>query len=276
MLFPSVNKQKSWLFFILTILTSLSLYFHFSFQGTLDERGVWIDRSISQVLSPFQSIFRGATEWTSTSTSRISELWTAQEENLSLKARMTEQSLLLQKLGEIERENLRLKSLLKFKDERPIKMRAARVIARDVSLFFRTIDIDLNAADGVQRGMAVVSAEGAVGRILRTSSSGSTVLLVNDVNSRLDGVIQRSRSQVIVGGSVAGDLNLQLLPRRSDVQVGDVVVTAGTGGLFPQGFKIGTMTKVEENVHSVLEEASLEPAVQFGSLEEVFVVLNEP
>lgn len=238
----------------------------------MDERGQWIDRSISHLLSPIQSLVRFTTEWSSTSVGRVSELWNAQDENLLLKQKITEQSLLLQKFGELERENERLKGLLNFKLSKPLEMRAARVIARDVSLFFRTIDIDLGSQDGIERGMAVVSSEGAVGRILRTSSSVSTVLLVTDVNSRLDGVIQRSRSQVIVGGTTSGDLNLLMLARRSDVKTGDLVVTAGTGGLFPPGFKIGTMTQIEENPHFVLEEASLEPAVQFNSLEEVFVV----
>jgi rod shape-determining protein MreC len=67
-------------------------------------------------------------------------------------------------------------------------------------------------------------------------------------------------------------LKLQLLARRSDIKSGDAVVTAGTGGLFPPGYQIGVIVGVAEDPNFVLDEASLEPSVDFGALDEVFVV----
>lgn len=272
MLFPSVNRQKTWLLLLLVVLVSSNLYFHFSFEGSVEERGRWIDRSIARVLTPIQTLFNFMGEWSTMSASKISRMMEAEQENVRLKEELTTLQLNLQNYKELESENSRLRNLLSLKAASKAELRAAKVVGRDVNIFFRTLEIDLGEEDGIERGMAVVCAQGAVGRILRVSASTSTVLLISDLNSRIDGVVQRSRSQVIVGGSPQGDLKLQLLARRSDVQSGDSIVTAGTGGLFPPGYAIGVIVGVAEDPNFVLDDASLEPTVDFGTLEEVFIV----
>jgi len=136
----------------------------------------------------------------------------------------------------------------------------------------RSARLDRGLDDGVEKGMAVVSPQGVVGQVDQVFEKEAVIQFLTDINSRLDGVVERSRTQVIVGGSLEGDLKLYFLARRSDVRQGDVVYSSGTGSIFPAGFKIGTIIGHSQDPNAILEDAELEPAVNFGSLEEVFVV----
>lgn len=273
MLFPSVNTQKSWLGFLLGFLVLLNIYFHYTFDGTLEERGRWIDRSLGRILLPIQAAFHWGAESVSSSTARFSDLWQADLENQKLRAELQQAQLTLQKLSELDLENERLRKLLELKSKAPFRLQTAQIVGRDVNPFFHTVEINAGEAEGIERGMAVVCDQGVVGRILRVGRSSSTVLLVTDLNSRVDGVIQRSRVQVIVGGAASGDLRLHLLPRRSDIRPGDTIVTAGVGGIFPSGYRLGTILGASDDPNLVLGDAEVEPAVNFASLEEVFVVV---
>jgi rod shape-determining protein MreC len=178
----------------------------------------------------------------------------------------------LKDFEELKGENTRLNELLKFRQEQKYNFFPSRVIGRDVSLFFRTLEIDRGFEDGIEPGMSVVSPAGIVGRILRTSPRSSSVLLISDINSKIEAVVQRSRTRVIVGGSVDGNLTLRFLPRRFDVRQGDVIVSTDVGGKFPAGFHIGVIVGIGEDPNLVLQQAELEPAVTFDSLEEVYIV----
>lgn len=274
MLYPSVNSQKTWLGFLLLILVLLNLYFHFSFDGTVEERGRWIDKSLSTVVRPFQTLVSGAGDWIESGGSKVTRLWEADRQNQELLKRIEIQETDLLKLSEVERENARLRELLEFRPSVKAKLQGAKVVGREVNSFFRSIEIDRGADDGLERGFAVVSNQGVVGRILRISDSHSTVLLITDLNSRVEGVVERSRTQVVVGGAASGDLRLHFLPRRADVLQEDWVVTSGLGGVFPPGFRVGRITSKTTDPDFVLEDADLEPAVDFGKLEEVFVVMG--
>lgn len=272
MLFPSVNRQKSWLLFLLAVLVSTNIYFHSSFNGTLEERARWLDGFFSKIIVPFQRMFLWAENSVEHGSVRLGQLLDAENENRGLREQIQNQDLMLQALEEVKAENLRLKTMLEFKTAAPNIFLAARVIGRDISLLYRTFEIDRGTEDGVLKSMAVVSPEGVVGRILRAEPHSSTVLLVNDVNSALDGVVQRSRTRVIVGGAIDGDLKLRFLPRRWDLRQGDVIVTSGLDGRFPAGFKMGVVIGIAHDPNFVLDQAVLEPALNLDSLEEVFIV----
>lgn len=272
MLFPSVNKQKTWLLFLLIVVVCLNLYFHFTFVGTLQNRAQWIDRLFSKVLSPAQRTIAWTEDSISNGSQKFQHFWTVDRDNENLKRTIAAKDLDLQQLDEVRLENDRLKTVLEFKKSTKLSLLPARIVGRDASLFFRTFEVDRGSDDGIQDSAAVVSSFGVVGKVLKAHSASSTVLLINDVNSRIDATVQRSRSRVIVGGSPEGDLTLRYLPRRFDLRQGDVLVTSGFGGFFPEGFKIGVVVGMAQDPHYVLEQAVLEPAVDFDSIENVFIV----
>jgi len=276
MLAPAIHQKKSWLVFLLFLAIGLNLYFNFSMKEAPEVRSQWIDQFFARVAAPFQWVSYLARTGVVGSVQSVGELIAARKENVLLRDRVSRAELELQKAQEVRLENQRLRALLEFEVPEGPDYLAAKVMASDPSAYFQTLVLNRGSRQGVEVGMAVVSTEGVVGRIYETSYLTSKVLLISDVNSRVDAVVQRSRTRAIVAGGLGGGLRLRFLPRRQDLEVGDVLVTSGFGGEFPPGFRIGTIRGIKRDPNLVLEDAELEAAVDFGSIEELFIVRSPP
>ncbi len=274
MLFPSVNRQKSWLSFLLFVAIVLNLYFYFSIPGPLEERAHYLDSLFGRTFVPIQKIFNLTERSITDGFDKIGRLWKADIANQNLLEEMQVLKMRLQGLENLESENQHFRKLLGFRESQNLNFIAAKIISRDVSSYFGTIEIDRGEDSGLSRLMPVVCPDGLVGRITHVRSSSSTVLLITDPSSKVDAIAIRSRTSVIVGGSSKGGLNLRYLPRRRDLKEGDLVVTSGLNTYFPAGFKIGVIIGTAKDPHFVLEEAELEPSVDFDSLEDVFVIVS--
>lgn len=272
MLIPSIHERKSWLSVLLVLIIGLNLYFNFSYKGSLQERASWLDEFFGKVFLPVQFLVSGIHGGVVGSAEYIQELIVARSENKKLKEQLAMQKLDISLVEELRRENERLRDLLTFSQSKSFDYLVAQVIAVDPSAYFKTMVLDRGTSDGVERDMPVVSTQGVIGRVLEVSRWTSKVLLLTDINSRIDAVVQRSRARTIVAGSIDGGLRLQYLPRRQNLQEGDVLVTSGLAGRYPPGFYIGTIETIEKNANFVLEEASLEASVDFDTVEEVFIV----
>ncbi|MFA7465617.1 MAG: rod shape-determining protein MreC, partial [Syntrophales bacterium] len=135
--------------------------------------------------------------------------------------------------------------------------------------------INKGTADGSKAGLAVISVEGVVGRIVESSWNVSRVLLAIDYNSNIDAMIQGTRSQGILQGGGAMGCNLKYVERSEEVKVGDAVLTSGMGGIFPKGLLIGTVVSVDRKDSGLFQKIEVMPAVYFSRLEEVSVILPE-
>lgn len=274
MLFPSVNRQKGWLVFVLVGVISLNLYFHFTFEGTLKDRARWLDSIFGNILGPIQKMTSFTQVTLVDGMTYFIRLNEALDENETLKNEIIQYRFQLHRAKEVEAENDRLREALHFKERIKLEFISSKVVARDLSLYFRSILINRGSQDKIEPKMPVISSEGVVGQVLRTNLTTSVVLLISDVNSRVDSRVERSRIRAIVGGSPSGDLDLRFLSRRQDLKLDDHLITTGFGGIFPEGFKVGRVVRMSSDPHFVLDEVQLEPAVNFDALEEVFVVTN--
>lgn len=274
MLIPSIQSRRPWLLVVFVIVIGLELYFNFSFKGGLQERTRLIDRFFGSITLPMEYLIAEIKTGAANSIRYSADLLNAKSENLKLKAQIQDQKMSLHFLEELRLENERLRSLLGFKEAQPLSYKPAKIIGKDPGIFFRTVIIDRGSQDGISEKMPVVSSRGLVGYVLQTSFWSSKVLLITDLNSSVDAVVQRSRTRAIVGGDIDGSLNLRFLPRRQDVKAGDVLVTSGLGGVFPSGFQIGKISRVKKNPNEVLDEVDVDPAVDFDSLEEVLIVTD--
>ncbi len=149
----------------------------------------------------------------------------------------------------------------------------ADVVYLDQTQGLRTLVLE----GGDQRpvpNQAVRTPEGLVGRIIVASARYGKVQLITDSAASVSAMIERTRRKGLVRGGDGG-LSLTLLPRRADVRVGDHVLTAGIDGVYPRGVPIGTVTAVTP-APGLFLRIELEPAVDFGLLEDVFVLTGEP
>ncbi len=152
---------------------------------------------------------------------------------------------------------------------------AARVIAADASVAFRTVTIDKGHRDGVRRDMAIVSPLGVVGRVIdEPAAHAAKVQLLIDRNAGAGALLDRSDAGGVVVGS-DGDpaLRMEYVTNLVDVEAGDLVTTSGLDGIYPRGFVIGRVERAERG-SGLYREIRIRPRVDFSALDAVLVVVD--
>lgn len=153
---------------------------------------------------------------------------------------------------------------------------SAMVIGRDTNARFYSFTIDKGSADGISPHDPVISADGLVGFISEVSYTNSTVTTILDVATDVGAYDIRTRDIGIVTGDITlafdGFCKITLLPRDSGVSVGDVIVTSGMGGIFPEGLVVGTVNKILPESNGISLYAVIRPVSNIKTIKEVFVI----
>ncbi|MBL7151514.1 MAG: rod shape-determining protein MreC [Candidatus Omnitrophica bacterium] len=184
--------------------------------------------------------------------------------------------LLKQRLNDSEEvalENERLKKLFSIKQRSSFKVILARVIAGSADSWSSSIIIDKGSSSGIKRGMAVITYLGLAGRVVETTGSASKIMLISDPDLSISGIVQRSRQEGIVSGTLGANLIMRYLPEDSDIRIGDTVVTSGLSKACPKGLLIGSVIEIGREYSGLSRYAIIKPAVNLSSIEEVLVVI---
>ena len=198
-----------------------------------------------------------------------------EDENRRLRKQNADLTEQLNRYREGSLEAMRLQKLLELRESFPQRAVAARVIDRNRSSLFKTLLINKGTADGLQVGLAVLSDQGVVGRIIETSWHASRVLLLIDGNSNIDGLIQRSRAQGILQGAGSAGCTLKYISRAEEVLAGDVVISSGLSGVLPKGLLLGVVTGASRKEGGLFQKIDVAPAVDFEKLEEVLTLTTD-
>ncbi len=197
-------------------------------------------------------------------------------ENLRLKAQLAALKSERARLAELDAENRHLAELLELKDALGLDAVAANVIGSDATGLSRTLILGEGTAAGLKPGMAVLSNQGVVGKVIAASAHASRVLLIDDHNSAVDGFDQRTRARGIVAGVVDDGMIMKYVDRSQDIRQGDTVVTSGLDGIFPRGLLVGSIRSVHREGPGLFLNVAVAPAVEFPELEQVLVVTQQP
>ena len=225
-----------------------------------------------EAVQPVESAFSGFGSGISAVFHDYLDLVHVRAENAQLRAELARVNTERARLAELEVENRHLSELLELKDLLGLDAVAATVIGSDATGLSRTLVLGQGTNDGLKPGMAVLSNQGVVGRVIAASAHASRVLLIDDHNSALDGFDQRSRARGIVAGVVDDGLAMKYVDRSEDVHDGDTVVTSGLDGIFPRGLLVGTIRTVRREGPGMFVSVAIAPAVDFRSIEQVLVV----
>lgn len=220
----------------------------------------WVGGAVTAPVQGLGNIFVNLT----TDQEKLSEL---KAENERLLARNAE-------LAEYEQTAKRLESLLGLQSLYDLKSVGARIISGSSDSWSSTVVIDKGRSAGITVGMPVTDANGAIGQVIRCDTKSSTVRLIADENSSISAMVQSSRAQGILRGSVDGTLRLTLVRTDQMVEVGDLVVTSGLGGVFPKGLPLGKVSSVERTTGSMYYSIEVEPLSSAESFEEVLVITS--
>ena len=196
------------------------------------------------------------------------------QENRDLKFKIEQLQLQQVRLTDDAQQARRLQALLSFKEQYIAKTVAAQVIGSSGSEQSRSIYVDKGTANGVEKDMAVITAEGVVGKVLRAFGSTSQVLLINDQSSGVGAILDKSRLQGVVKGTSTGDVILENVMTDESVAPGERVVTSGGDQIFPKGLTVGTVMKVSPGADLFLN-IRLTPSANLSRLEEVLVITKK-
>jgi rod shape-determining protein MreC len=192
-------------------------------------------------------------------------------ENRQLKEQIEQMRLEQVRLSEDAAQARRLQSLLAFKEQFIAKTIPAQVIGSSGSDLSQSIYIDKGSDDGIAQDMAVITARGIVGKVLRVFPSTSLVLMINDQSSGVGAFLEKSRLQGVLRGSPNGELILDRVMSDEQVAPGDTLLSSGGDQIFPKGLPVGTVTKVSPGKELFLG-VKVKPAADLSRLEEVLVV----
>jgi rod shape-determining protein MreC len=176
-------------------------------------------------------------------------------------------------LRELSQENGRLKNLLNFKQKSPFRLVAVRVIGRSPDSWSSSVIIDKGKYNGIKSGLVVISSQGLVGSVVEVSDNTAKVLLINDPNQGVSAIVQRSRQEGLVNGTLGTNLIMRYLPEDADIAVGDIIVTSELSQIFPKGLLVGRIVNLGREFSGLNRYAIVKPAVDLASIEELLVII---
>ena len=186
-----------------------------------------------------------------------------------------------------ERDNAALRRMAGFARRRPNHLVLCEVVARgDATGWWQTLTLNRGGAEGVQVDQAVVTTNGLVGRVAAVARHRSTVLLVTDPSSKVACRLPRTGSFGIARGgglTFSGRPNLEMLcavepldmnyvPADAELEPGDLVVTSGLGGIYPEGLTVGRVVDTLMDASGLYQRADVRLAVHLAELRYVFVI----
>jgi len=195
-------------------------------------------------------------------------------ENRQLKEQIEQMRLEQVRLTEDATQAHRLQNLLAFKEQFVAKTVAAQVIGSSGSDLSRVIYIDKGENEGIRRDMAVITADGIVGKVLMVWPSLAQVLLINDQSSGVGAILEKTRLQGVLRGNSSGEVTLERVMSDEQVQPGETVLTSGGDQIFPKGLPVGTVAKVS-NGKDLFLNIKIRPAADLSRLEEVLVLVEK-
>ncbi|UDG80042.1 rod shape-determining protein MreC [Candidatus Steffania adelgidicola] len=226
-----------------------------------------IRTDLNMVVSPFYFLAHAPSQILD----NISRILASHTE-LMLENRLLRKSLLLKNseqllLGEYKQENNLLRKLLGAPLRQDEEKIFTQVIAISTDPYREQVLIDKGLDNGVYIGQPVISDTGVVGQVIGTSKLNSQVLLICDAAHALPIQVLRNNIRVIVSGNgCINDLQLEHVPSNTDIRIGDVLVTSGLGGRFPEGYPVAVVSSIKIDTHRAYSVIQAHPAAYLQRL----------
>lgn len=251
-------------------MTSLLLYF----ADTRLNYFLPVRAVLSTLVYPIQTIAAvpsNITDWIQTLFQDRNDL---KQKNAVLEATNLLNSVRLQKLQALERENMRLRELLGSSFRLNERVLVAELLTIDMDPFSQQVVIDKGKKYGIFIGQAVLDATGVMGQITEVGPFSSRAILLTDPSHALPVQINRNGLRAIATGRGLGKpLQLEHLPYNADVRVGDLIVTSGFGGRFPNGYPVGVVSAINYPEGQAFADIQVTPAAKVETSREVLLVL---
>ena len=178
-------------------------------------------------------------------------------------------------VDEIANENRRLRGLLELQERLPLTTVSGEIIAREWGGWVRSLTVNRGRGDRVARLTAVITPDGLLGRVVDVRPGASIVQVLTDPASTVGAHVMRTRTPGIVEGESRGTMRFKYMARDgAGIDVGDLVVTSGQGGVFPRGVPMGKVTAIDNRGSALFHYATIEPLVDYSRVDEVLLLTD--
>ncbi|MEM8984223.1 MAG: rod shape-determining protein MreC [Pseudomonadota bacterium] len=242
----------------------------------IDNRGNSLDllrRSLSAAVAPIQigvSLPVRLFDWSGDAARPRADL---ERENNALKVERLRTRAELQRFNALEAENERLRAMLNASAQVADDYSMAEILAVAANPYRHSITLNKGLQRGVATGQALVDANGVVGQVLDVTDFRATAILITDPDHATPVQVVRNGLRTIAEGTGEIDrLDLVYLPNSADIDVGDVLVTSGLGGVFPIGYPVARVTSIERRPEQPFAAVRAEPIAGLDRIREVVLI----
>ncbi len=202
---------------------------------------------------------------------------TLQEELDQLKTSQLVNNARLQKLAALASENQRLRLLLDSSFKIGERVLIAELLAVDLAPFTHQVMINKGSHQGAYEGQPLLDAHGIMGQVTRIGPLTSTVMLITDPNHAIPVAINRNGLRTIaLGNGNPNEMEVIHLPNDADLEVGDLLISTGLGGRFPEGYPVATITQIQQNPGQPFALVTAAPTAKLRQSREVLLVWPTP
>lgn len=174
---------------------------------------------------------------------------TLEQQNEALEKRVAELTLLANQSELFMAENAQLRKLIGIQEQTRFKILIAQILYNPPNPLSQKVIIDRGASSNITAGQAVADHQGIVGQVVRVMENKSEVSLLDDRDMVMPVQVARNGLRAALYGNGRGrPLELRHMAAVSDLQVGDVLMTSGIDGIYPPGFAVATIDKIDRNV----------------------------
>ena len=272
---PQFLNRKKFIFLLIGVILLVALI---SLSLRDRQNASFPERIVKDTVGFAQSLVAKPTNYVTGFIKDIDAMVNTYEENKRLKSRLEEFGTLQAEVNELAVENKRLQKLVdKSGNLRKYDPIQANVIARNPDQWEEKLILNQGSTDGVKVNMAVLTAQGLIGKVVQTTATTSEVELLstNNTNYRVSATVANKKKETngLIEGydRKRGELILKRVDSELSVKKGDKVTTSGLGGIFPKGILIGEVTKVTTDDFGLTKLAYVKPAADFSMLDHVVI-----
>lgn len=259
--------------FLTLALASVALMVADKRYNQLEQVREWLSAAAYPVQAAVDLPFR-AWDWVTDSFADRSRL---REENLELTARLRLANLQLQRFAALEDENRRLRDMRENSAGVADRVLVASIMNVDLDPFRHRVLVDKGARDGVFKGQAVLDAEGIFGQVSQVHAETAEVILISDAEHAIPVQSNRSGLRTIAVGTGDSDrLSLPFVTVESDLKAGDLLISTGIGGVFPRGYPVAEVTRVDRTAAATFALVDARPTARLDRNREVLLVWFTP
>lgn len=241
------------------------------------ENSLFVEGGIGSIINPVQGVLYNINDKIRDYGSFLFSFNKVKMENEELHKKNDELEQKALEYDELKSENQRLREDLAYKEQNAeYNYIVADIIGRKPDGYFLDLfEINRGSNDGIKNKMVVITSRGVIGQVTEVHSNWAEVqslanenIAIGAVTTNYEGIVKGYRDN---NNSLLA--KLYNLPLESEVKEGDVVMTSGSGGVYPKGIRIGYILKVEEDKVKLTKNALIQPYVNYNKLDEVIVVV---